>query len=36
MDKNKLTLTISFIITALSSIGNLVLDLDKELKCDYS
>lgn len=27
MDKNKLTMTISFIITALSSIGNLVLDL---------
>lgn len=27
MDKNKLTMTISFIVTALSSIGNLVLDL---------
>ena len=27
MDKQKLGLTISFIITALSSIGNLILDL---------
>lgn len=27
MDKNKITLTISFVITALSSIGNLILDL---------
>lgn len=31
MDKNKITLTISFIITALSSIGNLVLDLISKL-----
>ena len=31
MDKNKLTLAISFIITALSSIGNLVLDLLSKL-----
>lgn len=27
MDKNKLGITISFIITAISSIGNLILDL---------
>ena len=27
MDKSKLTLTISFIVTALSSIGNLIIDL---------
>ena len=27
MDKHKFGLTISFIITALSSIGNLILDL---------
>ena len=27
MDKNKIALTISFIVTALSSIGNLILDL---------
>ena len=27
MDKQKFGLTISFIITALSSIGNLILDL---------
>ena len=31
MDKNKVTLTISFILTALSSIGNLVLDLISKL-----
>ena len=31
MDKNKVTLTISFILTALSSIGNLVLDLLSKL-----
>lgn len=27
MSKEKITLTISFVITALSSIGNLILDL---------
>ena len=31
MDKNKLTLTISFIITALSSVGNLILDFLSKL-----
>lgn len=31
MDKHKFSLTISFIITALSSIGNLVLDLLSKL-----
>ena len=31
MDKNKLGITISFIITALSSIGNLILDLLSKL-----
>lgn len=31
MDRNKITLTISFILTALSSIGNLVLDLLSKL-----
>ena len=31
MDKNKLALTISFIVTALSSIGNLILDLLSKL-----
>lgn len=31
MDRNKITLAVSFIITALSSIGNLVLDLISKL-----
>ena len=31
MDKTKLGLTISFIVTALSSIGNLILDLLSKL-----
>lgn len=31
MDKKKIAFTISFLITALSSIGNLVLDLISKL-----
>lgn len=31
MDKTKLSITISFIVTALSSIGNLILDLLSKL-----
>lgn len=31
MDRNKIAMTISFIVTALSSIGNLVLDLLSKL-----
>nr|DAH60932.1 MAG TPA: hypothetical protein [Microviridae sp.] len=31
MDKTKLSIAISFIVTALSSIGNLILDLLSKL-----
>ncbi len=31
MDKQKFSITLSFIITALSSIGNLILDLLSKL-----